>query len=950
MMRTGAYNGNRKQRVHMEGSAGKTGGGGSGGAVSGARGGDPAGKGAQPATVSSAFLDLGSLKGKGGSASGAVEGGFIKDLASDDDDMMRSKTVQLGHALRGGRRQAAESPSAASTSSTPGSTVKRLRQRASTQGMEKGLRLSLLSELKHQGSGPLSLIPASSKKSSEPQSSSGSPTIKRGNNSTIFSPPHNDVKQRYDTTMPQAPTMDTNEETIKTEVEVAIATLVSEGRDVSSASYFFAQKEPSLASLPAVALDILVEEEDPDGADGSGKKKSQTEDPHPLSPTESTRRGPYAGLPSADPSGSDSDSESAVTTRLALHNVSSFSFHQRSGTIRRDASVATSRRAPSRTRTQTSLMVVPDDPSIPPLPPLPPSATPHRVMTIPDGASGLAGLPGQVMSRSASSAGHTSLMRSSTYSSRLSGSSSRRARRLARVAREWLPKQGMSEADVERDAVFNFWLGTVTLFPWLLNLHLVTSNSRVALLYGWLSLIFLTIYIATSGVTLQAITEYNWPFEPLPDGWVTGAILWVLFCCATMWLVALVFLLISRRFRLAGGVGAGGKQQPPQPQRSTASSVDAAPAPGRTMSGKAANGKAAIAIGDVTPISVASTPTSTPDPDPTPTPPPGYTPADVRSFCAKDLAMQLTSIFETSSPEFGFGVCTTLPDDHGYSAGFMQVKFLFVASAFAYPLPHAPAPAPDREKFTTGTGSALRVIETYLNLTGTPSGDFVPYLPALRDLTARFVGHGSGAAVGDISHLHGFCDAWRNAAATPAFRLAQLLTADALYWTPSQSLADTLGLTTPATRGQIYDSCIQLGVQGTQALAASVPAAAGANETAWLLGFLGARRARLVAMGGAYAATVTRVEAYEEVVRGGDEGMGFVGNRVRALDNDGKPVTLVCNLGAMGERWPGHSTATATTTMTTGMTTSGQERGVAGAGWVIWVQIVVAMVVLVLEQ
>jgi hypothetical protein len=55
--------------------------------------------------------------------------------------------------------------------------------------------------------------------------------------------------------------------------------------------------------------------------------------------------------------------------------------------------------------------------------------------------------------------------------------------------------------------------------------------------------------------------------------------------------------------------------------------------------------------------------------------------------CQIHLLLQLTNIYETSNPHFDYGVCTQLADNHGYSAGIIQ--------------------------FTTGTGSAMQVIQHY---------------------------------------------------------------------------------------------------------------------------------------------------------------------------------------------------------------------------------------------
>jgi hypothetical protein len=36
------------------------------------------------------------------------------------------------------------------------------------------------------------------------------------------------------------------------------------------------------------------------------------------------------------------------------------------------------------------------------------------------------------------------------------------------------------------------------------------------------------------------------------------------------------------------------------------------------------------------------------------------------------IALKLTSVYETSSQDLNWGICVTLPDNHGYSSGIIQ--------------------------------------------------------------------------------------------------------------------------------------------------------------------------------------------------------------------------------------------------------------------------------------
>ncbi|KAJ3204399.1 hypothetical protein HDU67_009544, partial [Dinochytrium kinnereticum] len=122
---------------------------------------------------------------------------------------------------------------------------------------------------------------------------------------------------------------------------------------------------------------------------------------------------------------------------------------------------------------------------------------------------------------------------------------------MAKMVRSLLPKRGvgMKEADDDRDARFNFWLGVVTVFPWLLNLRLVGSRERIARFYAWLSLTFMTGYLGAAGITFQAMSEFNWPFDSIPDGWLTQSLRWFGVAAGAAWTVAIVSAMIATFMR-----------------------------------------------------------------------------------------------------------------------------------------------------------------------------------------------------------------------------------------------------------------------------------------------------------------------------------------------------------------------------------------------------------------
>ncbi|KAJ3103799.1 hypothetical protein HDU96_009139 [Phlyctochytrium bullatum] len=107
-----------------------------------------------------------------------------------------------------------------------------------------------------------------------------------------------------------------------------------------------------------------------------------------------------------------------------------------------------------------------------------------------------------------------------------------------RKVKSILPQHGMKESDTERDARFNFWLGVVVILPLLLNIHLVASRSHVAAFYGWLSLLVVIGYAGSAGMVFQAMTKFDWPFNPVPDGWFSEALMWTLVSSALVLLAA----------------------------------------------------------------------------------------------------------------------------------------------------------------------------------------------------------------------------------------------------------------------------------------------------------------------------------------------------------------------------------------------------------------------------
>ncbi|KAJ1537430.1 hypothetical protein HK405_014641, partial [Cladochytrium tenue] len=142
--------------------------------------------------------------------------------------------------------------------------------------------------------------------------------------------------------------------------------------------------------------------------------------------------------------------------------------------------------------------------------------------------------------------------------------------------------------------------------------------------------------------------------------------------------------------------------------------------------------------------------------------------------CQYNMLLQITSVFETGTTTLNYGTCEDINDGNGYSAGCIQ--------------------------FTTNSGSALAVVQDYLNTN--PSSNLAGYVSGLQSV------QGSG----DTSAISGFCDAWSAAASSDpsGFGASQMKIAAQNYLAPNAGLVSQLGLKTATGVGQIMDCAIQL--------------------------------------------------------------------------------------------------------------------------------------------
>ncbi|KAJ3094377.1 hypothetical protein HDU96_001712 [Phlyctochytrium bullatum] len=314
--------------------------------------------------------------------------------------------------------------------------------------------------------------------------------------------------------------------------------------------------------------------------------------------------------------------------------------------------------------------------------------------------------------------------------------------------------------------------------------------------------------------------------------------------------VAPVFRIDDVETATATTSGRGGATPSPNPNVSltsfsgTATSTSApGPTPGQS--------------GGEQPSSTASQPAATPTPQGPQLSEQGrpLTVAEVGE-CEKRIHLGITSIYETSSPRLNFGACSNINDGNGFSFGCVQ--------------------------FTTAS-SGLEVVQTYQRLVG-GSTSLDRYIWGLDN--ARKVGRQySGWGVTD--GLDGFCEAVNALANDRRWQQAQLMVQESHYLNPAYEIAYRFGVTAPLFRGQIYDTCIQLGCGTAQSIMEGMGRVDPGNEEGYMRNYIRERENRLWGFGPAYPGTKYRLTSYTYAI---DKGYLRFSDRVQVLDNGGYSV------------------------------------------------------------
>ncbi len=221
----------------------------------------------------------------------------------------------------------------------------------------------------------------------------------------------------------------------------------------------------------------------------------------------------------------------------------------------------------------------------------------------------------------------------------------------------------------------------------------------------------------------------------------------------------------------------------------------------------------------------------------------GFTPEQ------RTLADKIVSVFENSTSKLQYSYAKKLHDGRGITAG--------------------------RAGFTSATGDMLVVIEKYTGKA--PGNGLAPYIPRLKKLARKWSSSTRG--------LDGLMVEWQIAAADPAFRYAQDVVVDELYYRRAVDYIQKIGSQHPLTLLLIYDALLQHGygedkdglpelIKCTNEQLSGSPAE-GINEVVWAKAFLNIRRRVLLNPHNkktqvVWAESVGRVDALMKLVNDGN--------------------------------------------------------------------------------
>jgi hypothetical protein len=228
-------------------------------------------------------------------------------------------------------------------------------------------------------------------------------------------------------------------------------------------------------------------------------------------------------------------------------------------------------------------------------------------------------------------------------------------------------------------------------------------------------------------------------------------------------------------------------------------------------------------------------PTPVPMPIPVPTPMPATSTGLSFSGISNDQIqsiLQLTSIFENSTTTLQYDYVENIGDGRGYTFGFVG--------------------------FCSGTGDGSQMLAEFSRLIGGNDQDTTKYLKAMLVIDAQGQDMNSS-----LVGLDNFVNYVKKNGKRPEWIQANLNIANKLYVVPSQNKATQLGLSSPLSKGQLYDCYLNQGEDGALKLINQTGKVN--NETDWLKAFL-QNRYNVLAKDKTWAESVDRIKVYQNLL------------------------------------------------------------------------------------
>jgi chitosanase len=172
--------------------------------------------------------------------------------------------------------------------------------------------------------------------------------------------------------------------------------------------------------------------------------------------------------------------------------------------------------------------------------------------------------------------------------------------------------------------------------------------------------------------------------------------------------------------------------------------------------------------------------------------------------------------------------------------------------------------------FTTGTFDGNEWLHHYTSVN--PTNRLAKYSPAMDAIDAG--PHPDGMS-DDVTGLDGFIADFRASLNDAYFKQSQIDVMDEMYWTPSLTMARSLGIQHNIMLAQIFDASIQMGEDGMAdivdqtSLALGGAPRDGVDEIRWLTGFLDARE-DVLSQDPVWNESIDRIDMFRHLLQTGN--------------------------------------------------------------------------------